>query len=150
MIKSAVYWAITVVYLFIWAICCYHGDWMSTLSCQLMGWDSYGCAFLGYHGDCATHSLKVCLGDTDLKEQRTLSKLFYLHTATGQSLSEIKHCLYKPASDLQLLPQTNICKKTKKRKKRKNNLKWISVKVHFIQNKTKKLRFLLPGSMLKF
>lgn len=46
-----------IVYLFIWAVCCYHGNWVSTLRCQFMGWDGYGCAFLGYHGDCASHSL---------------------------------------------------------------------------------------------
>lgn len=44
-------------YLFIGAICCYHGDGVSTLRCQFMGWDGYGRAFLGYHCDCAPHGL---------------------------------------------------------------------------------------------
>lgn len=31
-----------------------------------MSWDSYGCAFLGYHSDGAAHGLQVFLRDTDL------------------------------------------------------------------------------------
>lgn len=44
----------------------YHGDRVGSLRCQFVSWDGYGCAFLGYHSDGATHGLQVCLRDTDL------------------------------------------------------------------------------------
>lgn len=47
---------------------------MSSLRCQFMSWDGYGCAFLGYHSDCAAHGLQVCLRDTDLTGETVCSR----------------------------------------------------------------------------
>lgn len=44
-------------YLFVGAVCCYHGNRVGTLCGQLVSRDGDGRSFLRYHGDCAAHRL---------------------------------------------------------------------------------------------